>query len=468
MAQKPSSLPTWATDGGTTLEPSAGEKAAGWVVGTRAPARWMNWVLNLIYQWTQYLDAPVGTGAGAGIDATGGSTSGSGLKGTGGAPNGKGLEGVGTGSGAGVTGTGGTTGAGVTGTGGATSGAGVTGTATAGNSDGVQGNGQGSGDGVQGTGGATGAGVRGIGGATSGAGVFGTGTAGNAKGGDFTAHGSGTGVSGTGGSSNGTGVVGTGGATNGIGVQGNGTGGGEGVIGTANSGTGVLGTSTSGSGVYGLSSSSYGVVAEGDTTSPAKAALRVVPQNADPSSSPAAGDFSVSGGTGKISMHDGNVWGRYVPVVFASGTPQSRTTTGIFNNFTFTVPANSLRVGSVIRVRAHGYVSSYGSGTIRLTSSLEGLELADSGAQTPVSGSRFIIECEAVVTAIGGAGVASAKANGFVLLGAGTVGAAASTYQHQHTSPPALNTTASMALAISVTISATATVELTQATYSIH
>lgn len=84
------------------MEPAGGQKAAGFAVSTRPPARWVNWLLNNLYTWMQYLNAPVGTGAGEGIAAEGGSTSGSGLKGTGGAPNGKGVEGVGTGSGAGV------------------------------------------------------------------------------------------------------------------------------------------------------------------------------------------------------------------------------------------------------------------------------------------------------------------------------------------------------------------------------
>ena len=99
MAEKPTTLPQWATDGGATLEPAAGVKASGFVVGTRPPARWMNWILNTTYQWMQYLDAPVGTGSGAGISATGGSTDGTGLVGTGGSTDGIGVQGYGAGDG---------------------------------------------------------------------------------------------------------------------------------------------------------------------------------------------------------------------------------------------------------------------------------------------------------------------------------------------------------------------------------
>jgi len=101
MAEKPTTLPQWATDGGATLEPAAGVKGTGFVVGTRPPARWMNWILNTTYQWMQYLDAPVGTGSSAAITGTGGDSDGPGLKGIGGATNGVGIEGAGTGTGAG-------------------------------------------------------------------------------------------------------------------------------------------------------------------------------------------------------------------------------------------------------------------------------------------------------------------------------------------------------------------------------
>ncbi len=48
-------LPNWATDGGATLEPSAGEKAAGFSASQKPPARWFNWWMNLLYQWCVWL-----------------------------------------------------------------------------------------------------------------------------------------------------------------------------------------------------------------------------------------------------------------------------------------------------------------------------------------------------------------------------------------------------------------------------
>ncbi len=56
MALRPTKYPLWATDGGTTLEPSSGQKAAGFAVNTKPPARWFNWLLNLIYSWIAWTD----------------------------------------------------------------------------------------------------------------------------------------------------------------------------------------------------------------------------------------------------------------------------------------------------------------------------------------------------------------------------------------------------------------------------
>ncbi len=104
MPAQPTDVPRWATDGGATVNPAAGEKDTGWVVDNKPPARKMNWLFNTIYDWVLYLQNPVGTGAGAGVDATGGPTDGLGLKGTGGGTNGGGTSGVAVGTGTGAKG----------------------------------------------------------------------------------------------------------------------------------------------------------------------------------------------------------------------------------------------------------------------------------------------------------------------------------------------------------------------------
>lgn len=52
---KPTEVASWSTDPGTTLEPSAGEKAAGFQLGEKPRARWLNWMLNLSGRWQTYL-----------------------------------------------------------------------------------------------------------------------------------------------------------------------------------------------------------------------------------------------------------------------------------------------------------------------------------------------------------------------------------------------------------------------------
>jgi hypothetical protein len=53
---KPSTLPQWATNASTTVNPSAGRKATGWIPGDKPAARHVNWLFNLIYQWIQWVN----------------------------------------------------------------------------------------------------------------------------------------------------------------------------------------------------------------------------------------------------------------------------------------------------------------------------------------------------------------------------------------------------------------------------
>lgn len=95
----PTKLPVWATDAGTTVEPTTGKKAAGWTVTEKPPARWFNWWMNLVYQWFAYVfnatDGNIqftnsvankraidvtGNGTAAGARFTGGSSAGPGIE----------------------------------------------------------------------------------------------------------------------------------------------------------------------------------------------------------------------------------------------------------------------------------------------------------------------------------------------------------------------------------------------------
>ena len=56
MADRPTDLPTWATGTAAVDEPTPAERAAGWAVLQRLPARLFNGVLRSVGQWVEYLD----------------------------------------------------------------------------------------------------------------------------------------------------------------------------------------------------------------------------------------------------------------------------------------------------------------------------------------------------------------------------------------------------------------------------
>lgn len=154
------------------------------------------------------------------------------------------------------------------------------------NGVGVKAYGNGSGNAIEGYGDGTGVGGYFEGG-SSGAGSAGvSGLGKHANPGGYFQSGSSAGANGIEGeASTGAGVKGTATDSTGYGVYGYNIAGGIGVKGYSAYGN---------AGVYGISAGSYGIVAEGDTTSPAKAAFRIVPQDTNPSSSPQYGDIYVT------------------------------------------------------------------------------------------------------------------------------------------------------------------------------
>ena len=111
---------------------------------------------------------------------------------------------------------------------------------------------------------------------------------------------------GTGGGVGAYAVAGTGGGAQGVYGEGDGTGAGGQFVGTGTGAPGVEGFGgTNGNAVHGeasgtgvggrfLATNGYGVVAESDTTTPVRAALRIVPQDADPSGPNLVGDLRMT------------------------------------------------------------------------------------------------------------------------------------------------------------------------------
>ncbi len=210
-------------------------------------------------------------------------------------------------------------------------------------------------------------------------GVKGTGGSGNSIG--VEGIGTGTGAAGAGGHFTGgtgaPGVFATNSSNGQPAVDGLATGDGDGVRGESQgAGIGVLGTTTAaGSGVEGSASNAatgdavlgeagtgggVGVKAVGDNSAtPVRSAFAMDPQDTDPSTG-FRGDFLVLSATGKLRGHDGDVFARYRPFVFQSvvdATPVASTTAETVLDQFYTIPANTLAVGSTLRLLAHGTAS---------------------------------------------------------------------------------------------------------------
>ena len=58
----PSTLPRWADISGAIVTPTSGKLDLGWIPGERPPAQYLNWWMNLVYQWINYLNSNASAG----------------------------------------------------------------------------------------------------------------------------------------------------------------------------------------------------------------------------------------------------------------------------------------------------------------------------------------------------------------------------------------------------------------------
>ena len=295
------------------------------------------------------------------------------------------------------------------------------------------------------------AGVYGIGGSQDGPGIMGLGNAAGA-GGEFTGGGTGPGVYAN--STGGHGVIGTSNNVGSSGIRGEVT-----VSGLY----GVSGYSTNASdtgAVYGDgSNSTYGVVAAGNISSPQRSALRIVPQDAQPTI-PAKGDVFVNSVTGKLEMYGApNIgWDRYIPQSYAqyrAAADDTRTATGTFNSY-LTIPANVLRANSTIRVTAVGRVTSGGGGQLTTVAVKLGTNvIAYTEEFTPTTGDMFYLNGIALISANAGASI------GTLLTGIGVTGSGAGTGTSKIiTQLVNVATNGSLTINVGVEISGSVTVDL--------
>lgn len=180
----------------------------------------------------------------------------------------------------------------------------------------------------------------------------------------------------------------------------------------------VTGTNTStGPALKGVNSGAGpGAWIEADTTTPVKAALHIVPQDSD-ASSPVKGDLTVNSVTGLLRGYDGAEAVRYVANVFRSTAKESRSADGYYTAI-YSIPPNTLVVGSVIRVSASGYISAQNgtpnvSMTIKLAPGIGvGGELAVANVAAAEVGDSFSLEACLTVGVVGAVGKKSGRGVG--------------------------------------------------------
>jgi len=173
--------------------------------------------------------------------------------------------------------------------------------------------------------------------------------------------------------------------------------------------------------------SGYGVEAKADVTSPVKASLHVGPQDSD-ASSPAKGDVQVSTVTGKISGHNGSTFDRYVPQSYASSSDSDDVqNTAVETDFAqkYTIPANTLRASSTIRVYTHGRLPNGVSGNVIFKLYIGGTKVVQlSGAVSATD--AFTMNAYATVRSVGVGGVYTVS--GFGSYGNPTTGSPMNAY----------------------------------------
>jgi hypothetical protein len=457
MATKPTKTARWATDLGRALEPSSGQKDTGWEFSEKPPARFFNWLGNVAYQWFAWFDERADDGGGGAPDFDLHAVDGTGTDADGGT---LGLEGGDS-----------------TGDGGSkiefrVAQAGQGGpsatvrpallVATIDDDGKLK-----PGEDIQGTDAA--AGTDNAGGTLGLAGGESTGDAGSlvefkvakagqgsgstvrqpAKVAEFDDDGkfkSTEGIEATGGASGVSGIKGTGGA-NGIGIEGVGTG--------------------TGAALSGVAADGHGAIVESDTSSPAKAALRIVPQDTDPSVSPVAGDAYVHSATGKLQISDGTGFLRYMPNALAAApTSDAVSNTVVETAFAakYQIPAGALRVGSVIRVRAGlQVINDAGGGTVIFRVRLggtSGRQVVTSGSQTLNAGDDWLADADIVFGTVGATANPAVASVSYFDIG-GTTTPSASVIQ-EGVATPTIDTTGALDVEVTVEYSVASATNLTR------
>lgn len=155
-------------------------------------------------------------------------------------------------------------------------------------------------------------------------------------------------------------------------------------------------------GATGLVNITGPVVLNPETTSPTRAAIRLTPQDTDTDPSSASkGDVYVNSTTGLMSAHNGSGWKRVWHLVHVKTNGyesiQNASTYTPFPGAQFTIPANTLRPGTVLRLRAAGKINAYDTNNrADLGWHINGT-LMQNNVQTNVGLDNWVSDCHIVV-----------------------------------------------------------------------
>lgn len=157
----------------------------------------------------------------------------------------------------------------------------------------------------------------------------------------------------------------------------------------------------------------------------------------------AVGDWAVSFGDGTICKAASS----FLAENTAASTAVSNTTTETaFSNGTVTIPANTLKVGDVIRVRAQGIATSTNStDTLNVKLKIGTTVIVATGALDVANNDIFLIDATLVIRTIGAAGT-------FIATGTVTIGASGTaTAKAFNLAETAIDTTAAQTITVTAT-----------------
>jgi hypothetical protein len=157
----------------------------------------------------------------------------------------------------------------------------------------------------------------------------------------------------------------------------------------------------------------------------------------------AKGDYAISYGDGTVAK----AASAYLADVVAPSTVITNTITETtFSNGTVTIPANTLKVGDVIRIRAQGTAPATNStDTLTINLKLGATTIATTGALDVANNDVFVLDIYLTIRTIGAAG--TFVANGQVTIG--TPGTA--TFKVVNLASTAIDTTAANTLTVTAT-----------------